>query len=82
MAAPVALLSLAFLVAAVCAGIMGYAIQRGATCMVAAVDEVLTKRRADRILGLLEAAVWVSGGSWRGGFWGALKCFPSAIRRR
>ena len=64
---PVALLSLAFVIAAACAGIMGYAIQRGATCMVAAVEEVLTKRRADRILGLLEAAVWVAGGvlAWR-----------------
>ncbi|WP_310473865.1 YeeE/YedE thiosulfate transporter family protein [Sandarakinorhabdus sp.] len=59
---PVALLSLAFLVAAVCAAVMGYAIQRGATCMVAAVDEVLTKRRADRFIGLAEAAVWVAGG--------------------
>ncbi len=58
---PVALLSLAFLVAAVCAAVMGYAIQRGATCMVAAVDEVLTKRRADRFIGLLEASVWVAG---------------------
>ncbi len=61
MTMPVALASLAFLIAAVCAAIMGYAIQRGATCMVAAVNEVLTKRRATRILGLLEAAVWVAG---------------------
>lgn len=57
----VALLSLAFLIAAVCAAIMGYAIQRGATCLVAAVDEVLTKRRAWRVVGLAEAAVWVAG---------------------
>lgn len=64
---PTALLSLAFLIAAVCAAIMGYAIQRGATCMVAAVDEVLTKRSGWRMLGLLEAAVWVAGGVlvWR-----------------
>lgn len=59
---PAALLSLAFLVAALCAAVMGYAIQRGATCLVAAVDELLTKRRADRVLGLFEAAVWVAGG--------------------
>jgi len=67
MSTPVVLLSLAFLIAAVCAAIMGYAVQRGATCLVAAVDEVLTKRRADRILGLIEAAVWVTGGvlTWR-----------------
>lgn len=63
----VALLSFAFLIAAVCAAIMGYAIQRGATCMVAAVDEVLTKRSAWRFLGLAEAGVWVAGGVllWR-----------------
>jgi Sulphur transport len=67
MLSPVALLSFAFLIAAVCAAIMGYAIQRGATCLVAAVDEVLTKRSAWRLLGLLEAAVWVAGGVllWR-----------------
>ncbi|KPF63163.1 hypothetical protein IP88_14115 [alpha proteobacterium AAP81b] len=65
--APVALASLAFAVAAVCAAIMGYAIQRGATCMVAAVGEVLNARRGDRLLALLEAAVWVTGGvlAWR-----------------
>lgn len=63
----VALLSFAFLVAALCAAIMGYAIQRGATCMVAAVDEVLTKGSGYRLLGLAEAAVWVAGGVllWR-----------------
>lgn len=47
----VALLSIAFLIAAICAAIMGYAIQRGATCLVAAVDEVLTKRTAWRFAG-------------------------------
>lgn len=63
----VALLSFAFVIAAVCAAIMGYAIQRGATCLVAAVDEVLTKRTAWRFAGLGEAAIWVAGGVllWR-----------------
>lgn len=63
----VALLSIAFLIAAICAAIMGYAIQRGATCLVAAVDEVLTKRTAWRFAGLAEAAIWVAGGVllWR-----------------
>lgn len=62
-----ALLSIAFLIAAICAAIMGYAIQRGATCLVAAVDEVLTKRTAWRFAGLAEAAIWVAGGVllWR-----------------
>ena len=37
---------LAFVVALLCAGVMGYAIQRGATCTVAAVDEVVTSASA------------------------------------
>ena len=54
--------SVAFLVAALCAGVMGYAIQRGATCTVAAVDEVLTERSGRRLASLVEAALWVTGG--------------------
>lgn len=59
--------SAAFATAAICAAIMGYAIQRGATCMVAAVDEVVSQRQATRLLALAEAAVWVTGGVliWR-----------------
>jgi Sulphur transport len=52
----------AFAVAALCAGVMGLAIQRGATCTVAAVDELINKRRANRWLALLEASLWVAGG--------------------
>lgn len=58
----ITLRSLAFLVAVVCAIAMGYAIQRGATCLVAAVDEVMTKRRCTRLLAMLEASLWVAGG--------------------
>jgi toxin CptA len=54
--------SLAFAAAAVCAGLMGFAIQRGATCTVAAVDEVISKRKGRRLLALLEASAWVAGG--------------------
>lgn len=43
------------------AALMGLAIQRGATCMVAAVDEIVTMRRATRALALGEAALWVGG---------------------
>ena len=53
---------LAFTFAVLCAGVMGYAIQRGATCTVAAVDEIVTQRTCRRLLALLEAAVWVAGG--------------------
>lgn len=49
-------------VAAVAAGVMGYAIQRGATCIVAALDEVVAKRGARRLLALAEAAAIVTGG--------------------
>ena len=59
---PIVLSSLAFIVAALCAGVMGYAIQRGATCTVAAVDEVVAQRTDRRLLSLLEAALWVAGG--------------------
>ena len=52
----------AWLVAILCVGVMGFAIQRGATCTVAAVDEVLTKRRAHRLVALLEASLWVAAG--------------------
>lgn len=47
---------------AVLAGLMGFAIQRGATCTVAAVDELLSQRRARRLIALAEAALWVGLG--------------------
>lgn len=45
-----------------CAVLMGFAIQRGATCVVAAVDEWSTQRRTTRLRALVEAALWVGGG--------------------
>ena len=48
--------------AALCVGAMGFAIQRGGTCTVAAVDELLSSRRAHRLLAMLEASLWVAGG--------------------
>ena len=54
--------SLAFLAAAISVGLMGYAIQRGATCTVAAMDELVTKRTGWRLISLLEASLWVAGG--------------------
>jgi toxin CptA len=53
---------LAFGVAALCAVMMGFAIQRGATCTVAAVDEVLGGRGVGRLVALVEASAWVAGG--------------------
>jgi len=51
----------AIAVALVSAALMGVAIQRGATCMVAAVDEAVGQRRYARALALGEAALWVGG---------------------
>lgn len=58
----IVLTSLAFIVAALCAGTMGFAIQRGATCTVAAVDEIVSERSFRRLVAMLEAALWVGGG--------------------
>lgn len=74
---PVALSSPLFVVAAVCAAVMGYAIQRGATCMVAAIDEVITDRRATRIVALVEAALWVAGGIVVASLLGGLSMRPA-----
>ncbi|MBC2669775.1 YeeE/YedE thiosulfate transporter family protein [Novosphingobium piscinae] len=57
---PVALVSVAFLVALLCAGLMGYAIQSGATCTVYAVAELIDRRRATRLIAMLEAGLWVA----------------------
>ncbi|MBN8814373.1 MAG: YeeE/YedE family protein [Sphingomonas sp.] len=43
------------------AAMMGLAIQRGATCMVAAVDAAIIERSYGRALALGEAALWVGG---------------------
>ena len=43
------LTSIANLFAAIAVGVMGFAIQRGATCTVAAVAEVVSRRRFGRL---------------------------------
>jgi len=58
----IAIASLAFVFCVFCAGVMGFAIQRGATCTVAAVDEVISKGTLRRLASLVEASVWVAGG--------------------
>ncbi len=58
----VAVGSLAFVLAAVCAALMGFAIQRGATCTVAAVGEIVEKGTTTKIVALAETALWVAGG--------------------
>lgn len=53
---------LLLLIAALAALLMGYAMQRGATCMVAAVDQAVTRRKFTRLGSIVEAALWVAGG--------------------
>ncbi len=45
-----------------CVALMGFAIQRGGTCTVAAVEEVLRQRSTRRLRAMGEAALWVAGG--------------------
>jgi len=72
------LLSVAVMVSVLCAGLMGYAIQRGATCTVAAVDELLTKRKGKRLVAMLEASLWVAGGLALAKLFGVLPAMPAA----
>jgi toxin CptA len=72
------LLSAAVLISVACAAVMGYAIQRGATCTVAAVDEMLAKRKANRLLAMGEASLWVAGGLALASVAGALPAMPAA----
>jgi len=70
------LTSVPFAVAALLAGIMGFAIQRGATCMVAAVDEVVSERRFRRLSAMLAASMWVLAGLLIAQTYGALPQMP------
>jgi len=54
--------SLGFAAAVLCAVIMGFAIQRGTTCTVLAVNEVIEQGTVRRLAAMIEAALWVTGG--------------------
>jgi hypothetical protein len=58
----VGLATAGFAISLLCALIMGYAIQRGATCTVAAVSQLVDQGKWGRFVGLIEAALWVAGG--------------------
>lgn len=51
-----------FFIALAAAGIVGFANQRGGTCAVAAIEEIVERRRFTRLLALLEASLWVGAG--------------------
>jgi hypothetical protein len=55
----IAIFTLTFFVAALLAGIMGFAVQRGATCTVAAVEQLVVEGSWQRFLSILEASLWV-----------------------
>lgn len=48
------------LLVALCAAVVGFAIQRGTTCVVRAVDDVVYRGRPDHFLGFGECAVWAA----------------------
>lgn len=56
------ILTLSFAAALVLAGVMGFAIQRGATCTVAAVEQIIVERRTQRVQSLLLASACVLAG--------------------
>lgn len=66
-------------VAAICAGLMGFAIQRGGTCLVAAVDELVSKRQASRLIALGEACLLVAAGMVAAQLLGLLPTAPRAF---
>jgi Sulphur transport len=73
----VAIATTGFAISLLCALVMGYAIQRGATCTVAAVGQVFEQGRWGRFLGLMEAALWVAGGLLLARSFGILPDLPA-----
>lgn len=71
------------LLVAVCAvGVMGFANQRGGTCTVAAVEEVIRYGGFTRLLAVLEAALWVGCGLVVLQALGALPAIPAGYTPR
>lgn len=66
-------------IAAICAALMGFAIQRGGTCLVAALDELVSKRSANRLLALGEASLLVAAGMVVAQLLGVLPMAPWAF---
>lgn len=52
----------AFLIALLAVGAMGFANQRGSTCTVAALEEVVLKATFGRLIALFEASLWAGAG--------------------
>ena len=71
--------AVAFAVVAGCTIVMGFAIQRGATCTVAAVGEWIDRRATTRLVALVEASVWVTAGLLVASRLGWLVAVPSGF---
>jgi Sulphur transport len=69
--------SLVFAITLLLAAIMGFAIQRGATCTVAAVDEWVNCRRTSRLVSMVEASIWVAAGLVIANAIGVLRNIPN-----
>lgn len=50
---------LAFALALLAAAAMGFSIQQGGTCMVGAIDQLVSERRAGKAIALIECGLWV-----------------------
>jgi toxin CptA len=66
-------------ISVLCAALMGFAIQRGGTCLVAAVDELVSKRQAKRLIALAEASALVACGMVVAELAGVLPMAPRAF---
>ena len=66
-------------IATVCATLMGFAIQRGGTCLVAAIDEAVSNRTINRLLALAEASLLVAAGMVTAQILGLLPTAPHAF---
>ena len=69
----------AFAVTAACTIVMGFAIQRGATCTVVAVGELVDRRGTTRLVALVEASLWVAAGLLVASRLGWLNVVPSGF---
>ena len=55
------------LIALAAVALMGFANQRGSTCTVAAIDQIVLERRFDQLIALCQVSLWVGGGLVLGG---------------
>ena len=67
------------ILAVLAATIMGFSIQRGATCTVAALDEIIRFKKINRLLAMIEAAIWVAVGLGLATHFGIIQTLPNGF---